>query len=66
VISPLSWNYHLTKDSVTVDRIEQAYIEGQNKQSLLGSLRAAGIRVMDIGPEEKGDMVVQNIRRMSR
>jgi uncharacterized protein (DUF58 family) len=65
VVSPFSWYYHLTPENVTVERLEQAYEEWNSKQSLLNTLRAAGVRVMDIGPMERGERVVQNLRGMS-
>ncbi len=66
VISPFSWTYHLMAGNLTEESLEHAYIDHAAKQALLGSLRAAGVRVMDIDPKERGERVVENLRRMSK
>ncbi|MCU0798284.1 MAG: DUF58 domain-containing protein [Candidatus Thermoplasmatota archaeon] len=66
VISPFSWSYHLTPGNLTEGHLEQAYMDHAAKQSILGSLKAAGVRVMDIDPKERGERVVENLRRMSQ
>ncbi len=66
VISPFSWSYHLTAGNLSTERLERAYMDHAAKKSLLGSLKAAGVRVMDIDPKERGERVIENLRRMSR
>ncbi|MBN1539008.1 MAG: hypothetical protein JW939_02605, partial [Candidatus Thermoplasmatota archaeon] len=66
VVSPFSWTYHLDRGDIKPDILEKVYIEHRGKQGLLRGLRAAGAKVVEVGPRERGDAVISSLRRMSR
>lgn len=66
VISPFSWTYHLDKKDIAPYVLEKAYMDHQAKQGLLRGLMAAGAKVIEVGPRERGDAVLSGLRRMSR
>jgi uncharacterized protein (DUF58 family) len=66
MVSPFSWPYHLDEIDISPELLEKMYIDNQEKQTLIRSLRAGGIKVIDIGSRERGDKVISGIRRMSQ
>ncbi|MBN1391151.1 MAG: DUF58 domain-containing protein [Candidatus Thermoplasmatota archaeon] len=66
VVSPFSWVYHLDRNDIRPEVLEKAYADHQIKQGLSRGLMAAGARVIEIGPRERGDTVLTGLRRMSR
>ena len=66
VISPFSWPYHLEGMRIDEETAERMYHDYMEKQSLLNSLRDAGIRVIEVSTKEKGERVLAIFRRMSQ
>ncbi|MFO8050598.1 MAG: DUF58 domain-containing protein [Thermoplasmatota archaeon] len=66
VVSPFSWPYHLERDRTTPEQLERAYLDRMHKQNTIKGLRGAGVKVIEIGPSERGDSVVAGLRRMSQ
>lgn len=66
LISPFSWPYHLEKGTAGVEKVEKMYEDYLEKQTLLRSLRAGGVKVIDIDHRERGGNVIVGIRRMSK
>jgi len=66
LVSPFSWPYHLNKQDLNPELLEKVYADYQRKQSMIGGLRANGIRVIEIGSTEKGENVLSGLRRLSQ
>lgn len=66
LVSPFSWPYHIQGEDLSAEKLERMYQDGLEKQTLIRSLRAGGVKVIDIGSGERGEKVISGIRRMSQ
>jgi hypothetical protein len=66
LVSPFSWFYHLEEGGLTPEKLEKMYEDSLEKQTIFRSLRAGGIKVVDIDSNERGERVISSIRRMSQ
>ncbi|HHD16829.1 MAG TPA: DUF58 domain-containing protein [Euryarchaeota archaeon] len=66
VVSPSSWPYHIRDTELSEKRLERMYEDYLEKQTLLRSLRAGGVRVIEVDPEERGELVISGLRRLSQ
>ncbi len=66
LVTPFSWPYHTDSGDISVKTVEMMYEDHLEKQTLLRSLRAGGVKVIDIDLNERGDKVIAGIRRLSQ
>jgi uncharacterized protein (DUF58 family) len=66
MISAFSWPYHAKPSGMDKETLELVYMDHTRKQEAITNLRAAGVRVLDVTPKERGDSVIGRLRRMGQ
>jgi uncharacterized protein (DUF58 family) len=66
LVSFFSWPYHVSRKDLSVETVEKMYSEHRERQTLLASLRAGDVRVIDVDLKERGEKVISGIRRMTK